>query len=136
MVAIDPDAKSGMTAVSCNNIISLLRGPDEIGSHVILSVLKGGGGGSSGRSSRSSVERCDFELKRADFRAVERVKDLYMSIAELRSAARAPKPDSLLRLADNLEASLQSLTDWTGLVEELLRSHTADLEESLVAVSP
>ena len=85
VVAIDPDAKSGMTPVSASNIVSLLRGSDEVGSQVRLSVLKGGNG--MGRASRGSVERCEFTLRRADFRAVERAKDLYMSIAELRYAS-------------------------------------------------
>ena len=64
VLAIDPDGKSGFKAVTPANVISLLRGPDKVGSTVKLQI-----------ASSATKETNDFVLKRADFRAVEKIKD-------------------------------------------------------------
>jgi hypothetical protein len=38
VVAIDPDGESGFIPATASNVISLLRGKDQVGSHVIIQV--------------------------------------------------------------------------------------------------
>jgi hypothetical protein len=40
-VSFRPMLQSGLTAVTANNLVSLMRGPDEVGSRVTVQVLKG-----------------------------------------------------------------------------------------------
>jgi hypothetical protein len=117
VLAIDPDGKSGFTTVTPANVISLLRGPDRVGSMVKLQVKQG------------AKDPIDFNLKRADFRQVEKIKDVYMKLAELGTAAKAPKPDVIQKITRELENGVGVLNDWTSMVETLLREHVSDLED-------
>ena len=159
-MAIDPDARSGLQPVTASNIIELLRGPDEVGSQVRLKIMKRGQKRASlskhaslaGRLSLSpgaparrdslpqsplsmKAEQLEFTLTRVDFREVEKVKDLFMSIVELRAHAQNPKPEHLARLANELEAGLLNLVDWTTTVEDKQRAHVADLERLVECVA-
>ena len=159
-MAIDPDARSGLQPVTASNIIELLRGPDEVGSQVRLKIMKRGQKRASlskhaslaGRLSLSpgaparrdslpqsplsmKAEQLEFTLTRVDFREVEKVKDLFMSIVELRAHAQNPKPEHLARLANELEAGLLNLVDWTTAVEDKQRAHVADLERLVECVA-
>ena len=159
-MAIDPDARSGLQAVTVSNIIDFLRGPDEVGSQVRLKIMKRGQKRASlskhaslaGRLSLSpgaparrdslpqsplsiKAEQLEFTLTRVDFREVEKVKDLFMSIVELRAHAQNPKPEHLARLANELEAGLLNLVDWTTAVEDKQRAHVADLERLVESVA-
>ena len=159
-MAIDPDARSGLQPVTASNIIELLRGPDEVGSQVRLKIMKRGQKPASlskhaslaGRLSLSpgaparrdslpqsplsmKAEQLEFTLTRVDFREVEKVKDLFMSIVELRAHAQNPKPEHLARLANELEAGLLNLVDWTTAVEDKQRAHVADLERLVECVA-
>ena len=159
-MAIDPDARSGLQPVTASNIIELLRGPDEVGSQVRLKIMKRGQKPASlskhaslaGRLSLSpgaparrdslpqsplsmKAEQLEFTLTRVDFREVEKVKDLFMSIVELRAHAQNPKPEHLARLANELEAGLLNLVDWTTTVEDKQRAHVADLERLVECVA-
>lgn len=81
------------------------------------------------------AEQLEFTLTRVDFREVEKVKDLFMSIVELRAHAQNPKPEHLARLANELEAGLLNLVDWTTTVEDKQRAHVADLERLVECVA-
>jgi hypothetical protein len=81
VLAIDPDGKSGFKAVTPANVISLLRGPDKVGSTVKLQI-----------ASSTSKETNDFALKRADFRAVEKIKDGVSRHTERTCCRCDPKP--------------------------------------------
>ena len=122
VIAIDPDGKSGLKPVAASTIIPLLRGPDKVGSMVTLQVTKS-----------STKETLEFAMKRADFRQVEKIKDVYMKLAELSSAAKAPKPDVIQKISKELETNVGALNDWTSMVESLLRDHVADLEDLVTA---
>ncbi|MGB1595897.1 MAG: hypothetical protein ACPIOQ_24260, partial [Promethearchaeia archaeon] len=146
--------------MTASNIIELLRGPDEVGSQVRLKIMKRGQKRASlskhaslaGRLSLSpgaparrdslpqsplsiKAEQLEFTLTRVDFREVEKVKDLFMSIVELRAHAHNPKPEHLARLANELEAGLLNLVDWTTAVEDKQRAHVADLERLVESVA-
>ena len=127
VLAIDPDGKSGFKAVTPANVVSLLRGPDKVGSHVKLQITKAG--------STTPRDVAEFNLVRADFRQVEKIKDVFMKLAELAAAvnAKAPKPEQMTKIAAELERAVGSLNDWTSMVETLLREHVADLEDLVQA---
>ena len=78
VLAIDPDGKSGFKAVTPANVVALLRGPDKVGSHVKLQITKAG--------STTPRDVAEFNLVRADFRQVEKIKDVFMKLAELAAA--------------------------------------------------
>lgn len=122
VLAIDPDGKTGFKAVTPANVISLLRGPDKVGSTVKLQI-----------KSSATQETNDFLLKRADFRAVEKIKDVFMKLAELGTAAKAPKPDVIQKIAKELEGLVGALNDWTSMVEDHLQDHVQDLEDLVVS---
>ena len=122
MLAIDPDGKTGFKAVTPANVISLLRGPDKVGSTVKLQI-----------KSSATQETNDFLLKRADFRAVEKIKDVFMKLAELGTAAKAPKPEVIQKIAKELEGLVGALNDWTSMVEDHLQDHVQDLEDLVVS---
>ena len=159
-MAIDPDARSGLQPVTASNIIELLRGPDEVGSQVRLKIMKRGQkraslskhaslagtlSSSPGAPARRDTlpqsplsmkaEPLEFTLTRVDFREVEKVKGLFMSIVELRAHAQNPKTEHLARLANELEAGLLNLVDWTTTVEDAQRAHVADLERLVESVA-
>jgi hypothetical protein len=53
----------------------------------------------------------------ADIRHVEKMKDLYMKLAELQAEARAPRPQQVQSIATALEAQVRAVNDWNQLVE-------------------
>jgi myosin heavy subunit len=122
VTAIDPDGKSGLKQVTANSLVQLLRGEDVVGSQVTLQILKNG-------SSRKHL----ICLRRADFRSVERIKELYLKFAELEAEAKVltkkTSVEGLMKLLQELQAALEHQTDWAAKVEEHLRSHVSDLEE-------
>lgn len=82
VVGIDPDGQQGVKKVDKTNVIRFLRGPDSVGSHVTVKVSK-----------HDTKELVEFALKRADYRSVEKIKDLYLKMAALNSAAARYKED-------------------------------------------
>ena len=74
-------------------------------------------------------ETVDFLLKRADFRQVEKVKDVYMKLAELSTAAKAPKPDVIGKISKELETNVGALNDWTRC-----RSSSSLVKKTVVVV--
>ena len=63
--------------VNQQNLIPLLRGVDVIGSHVKIDLVKA-----------ETSQALTFNLTRSDIRSVEKMKDLYMKLAELQAEAR------------------------------------------------
>jgi C-terminal processing protease CtpA/Prc len=64
--------------VTATNLIPLLRGVDVVGSHVKIDVVKA-----------DTSQALTFNLTRSDIRSVEKMKDLYMKLAELQAEARS-----------------------------------------------
>ena len=56
-----------------------------------------------------------------------------MKLAELGTAAKAPKPDTIQKIQRELEGLVGALNDWTSMVEDHLQDHVQDLEELVVA---
>jgi hypothetical protein len=104
--------------VTPSNLIPLLRGSDVVGSLVKIEVQKA-----------DSAVMATFNLSRSDIRAVEKMKDLYMKLAELQAEARAPRQEKVEAIARALESQIVVVTDWASLVEESLRAHNDDLEK-------
>ena len=105
------------TSVDKENVISRLRGGDEPGSPVTVTVLKKG----------SDVE-LDFRLVRADMRTVMNLKDMYMAFAELHKDITT---DRLRQKADILEKCIQTMTSFFEQQEEHAQGHIGDLESSV-----
>jgi hypothetical protein len=127
VVAIDPDGKSGFKPVTAGSVVQLLRGDDMVGSHVVLQIQKPG-----------SNAKYRVDLRRADFRSVERIKECYLKLAELEVEAKTISKkvgvEGLCKLLSELQAAVELQTDWAAMVEEGQRSHICDLE-ALVALS-
>ena len=144
MVGIDPDGQQGVKKVDKTSVIRALRGPDSVGSQVTVKVSK-----------HDSKELVEFALKRADYRSVEKIKDLYLKMAALGSAAAKYKEDyerhcaeargkalgadylkkvltesldDFHTIAGELEPVVHNYTDWAGVVEDSLRNHVLQLE--------
>ncbi len=66
---------------------------------------------------------------RSDIRAVEKMKDLFMKLAELQAESRAPRQEKVESLSKTLESQVLVVTDWFAWVEDKLRSHNEDLEK-------
>ena len=105
------------TSVDKENVISRLRGGDEPGSSVTVTVLKKG-----------SDAELDFRLVRADMRTVMNLKDMYMAFAELHKDITT---DRLRQKADILEKCIQTMTSFFEQQEEHAQGHIGDLESSV-----
>jgi hypothetical protein len=148
VVGIDPDGQQGIKKVDKTSVIKFLRGPDTVGSQVVVRVSK-----------HNTKEVVEFPLKRAEYRSVEKIKDLYMKMAALGSAAARYKEDYEKHAAEakgkplgtdylrkvlveslddfqaitgELEEVVKNYTDWTGVVEDCLRAHVQQLEQVAV----
>ena len=66
---------------------------------------------------------------RSDIRSVEKMKDLFMKLAELQAESRAPRQEKVEAISKALEAQTLIVTDWAAVVEDSLRSHNEDLEQ-------
>ena len=66
---------------------------------------------------------------RSDIRAVEKMKDLFMKLAELQAESRAPRQEKVESISKALESQILVVTDWCAWVEGKLRSHNEDLEK-------
>ena len=105
------------TSVDKENVISRLRGGDEPGSPVTVTVLKKG-----------SDAELDFRLVRADMRTVMNLKDMYMAFAELHKDITT---DRMRQKADILEKCIQTTTSFFEQQEEHAQGHIGDLESSV-----
>ena len=109
--------------VDSKDIVTRLRGKDEPGAVVRVTLARSGG---------SSVD--EVTMMRESLGKVTRTKDLYLSLAAARSAADRRDfsvSEQLPSLLEKIETSVSAVEEGRDEGERALRGHIADLEATL-----
>ena len=73
-----------------------------------------------------------IEIRRGDIRVVERIKDVFVNLANAQEACKASRAGSLLKLVNSVEPAAEQLVAWLHMVSDVKGRHIHDLEDAVV----
>jgi chromosome segregation ATPase len=74
-----------------------------------------------------------IEIRRGDIREVERIKDVFVNLANAQEACKASRAGQLLKLVNSVEPAAEQLVAWLKMVSDVKGRHIHDLEDMLAA---